>query len=442
MKSFLKVSVWLVVVIAVFGIGCQPEAGPETTVDVADALEIVAESQAQPETQPEVKVPQPQIQVEAKPEVTADADVVEAKVAPEVDAKAVEEKVEAHSQVAEPQPSAPAETTTEAVAGTEAQTTTTAVAVTVNGVDILDSDVEVSIKPRLDRIAARSTKVPPWLIEQYKSRALNELINELLVNEKVKALNMEVTEEEVISHLEQIGAQEQPPLSLEDIKAGMQARGQSFDQVKERIKKALSFRRLLDTQGADDVNVTVEDARKYYSENPRQFETPEQVRASHILIMPDTSDPNADPNEAKAAAKAKAQELLKQIKKDGADFATLARANSNDPGSAQRGGDLNFFPRGKMVPPFDKAVFELKVGQVSDIVETNYGYHIIKLTDYKDASIIALEQVQNDIINMLTTKKTQELVAQYLGSLKADANIVYPPGKEPKPIVPGGIQIK
>jgi len=92
---------------------------------------------------------------------------------------------------------------------------------------------------------------------------------------------------------------------------------------------------------------------------------------------------------------------------------------------------LNFFGSGQMVPAFEKAAFELKVGQVSNIVETQFGYHIIKVTDHKDPNNITFEQARGDIENVLTQKKQGELAKEYIESLKAKANIVYPPGKEP-----------
>ncbi len=132
---------------------------------------------------------------------------------------------------------------------------------------------------------------------------------------------------------------------------------------------------------------------------------------------------------AKAAAKAKAEELLKQIK-DGDDFAELAKANSGCY-SSERGGDLGFFSRGRMVPAFEEAAFALKVGQVSDIVETQFGYHIIKVTDHRDASVTMFEQAKDDIMKSLTQTRQAELAKEYIESLKAQANIVYPPGEEP-----------
>jgi len=202
-----------------------------------------------------------------------------------------------------------------------------------------------------------------------------------------------------------------------------------------QFKKRLGYQKLFESRFDDKVNITEEDTKNYYSENQQQFETPQQLRASHILIKPDTSDPNLEPASAKAAAKARAQELLEQINA-GADFAELAKANSDCPSSA-RGGDLGFFSRGRMVPAFEEAAFALEVGQVSDIVETQFGYHIIKVTDRKDASVTMFEQAKDDILKLLTQTRQAELAKEYIESLKAQANIVYPPGEEPNVGKPG-----
>ena len=309
------------------------------------------------------------------------------------------------------------------------------VAVTVNGVDIAESDVEAKIKPQLEQMIQRIGKqMPPAFIEQYKTQlkqqALETMIVEQLLDEKAAADKIVVTEEEAIERIKEMASQQQPPLSLEDFKSLIQAYGQSFDEVKQRIQRGLSYQKLIETQFAGKINFTEDDAKKYYSENKSQFETPEQVRASHILIKSDTADPNADPNQVKAKAKAKAEGLLKQIR-DGADFATLAKANSDGP-SAPKGGDLGFFGKGQMVPAFEKAAFELKIGQVSDVVQTQFGYHIIKAVDHKDAAVLPFEQAKDDILKTLTQKRQGEIANEFVESLKARANIVYPAGKEPK----------
>jgi peptidyl-prolyl cis-trans isomerase C len=318
------------------------------------------------------------------------------------------------------------------------ETTVDNVAVTVNGVDINESQIEAQLKPQLQKMAAQ---LPPTFIEQYKKQlrqqVLEKLIIEQLLDEKVKAANITVTEEDVMDKIKEMASQQQPPLSMEDLKALIEASGKNFDEWKKQMQfsKGLAYQKLMEIQWAGKIKVTEEDAKNYYSENKSKFEMPEQVRASHILITSDTKDPNIDPNQAKAAAKAKAEDLLKQIKA-GADFAELAKAYSDCP-SSKKGGDLDFFNKGQMVPAFEEAAFALKPGQVSDVVETQFGYHIIKLTDHKDPNLTPFEQAKEDIIRILTLTKQSEFAEEYVASLKANAKIVYPPGKEQQsPILP------
>jgi len=315
------------------------------------------------------------------------------------------------------------------------ETTADSVAVTVNGIDITESEIEKLVKRQLNMRAKQASNQAPAFVEQmkkmYRQRALEGMITRRLLDEEVKEANIVVTEEEVISGIGKIASAQRPPLSLEDFKKTLEEYG-SFDRVKQEVRRGLGYQKFMKTQWVGKINVKEEDAKKYYDENPKQFETPEQVRASHILIKPDTADPNTDPNQAKASAKAKIQDLLKQVK-EGADFAEVAKANSACPSAAQ-GGDLNFFPRGRMAAPFEEAAFELETGQLSDIVETSFGYHIIKVTDRKDTSLISFEQAKDKIINKLAQKKQSGFTKKYIESLKVKADIVYPPGKEPSSV--------
>jgi peptidyl-prolyl cis-trans isomerase C len=305
------------------------------------------------------------------------------------------------------------------------------IAVTINGVDILEDELQRIIKPQLEQMAKQNKQLPPAFAQAYRKqirqKALDRIIVGQLLGEKVKEKNIVITEEEVTGQLTKIAAAQKPPMSLEELKEKTAQYGQDFDELKRQIRKGMAYQKIVEAQWAGKINITEEDAKKYYDENPTKFEIPEQVRASHILIKPDTTD--ADPNQAKEKAKAKTQDLLEQIEK-GADFAALAKANSDCPSAAQ-GGDLNFFSRGKMVPPFEKAAFDLEVGKVSDIVETQFGYHIIKVTDRKEASTTSFEQAKNNIIRQLTQEKQSEFANEYIESLKAEADIVYPPGKDP-----------
>ncbi len=404
MKTYLTILTCIAVFFAVFCTGCEPADTAETDISMPEPAAVEAQPQPAP------------VEVEPEPEPTP----VEAE--PEPTPMPVKAEPEPTPAEAEPEPT-PAEA--------KPAPAPNDVVVTVSGVDIIESQVQTELAPQLERMAAR---VPPAFVEQYKKQlrqqVLDKIIVERLLDERVKAEKIVVTEEEVTDLVKEMASQQQPPLSLEDFKALIGAYGKSFDEVKQRVQKGLGYQKLLQTQFADKINITEDDAKKYYSENKKQFETPEQVRASHILIKPDTADPNADPNEVKAKAKAKTKNLLKQIK-DGADFAELARANSGCP-SSTKGGDLGFFGKGQMVPAFEKAAFELKVGQVSEIVETQFGYHIIKVTDRKNASVKTFEQAKDDILKLLTQTREGELAKEYIESLKAKANIVYPAGKEPK----------
>lgn len=398
MKSYLRNVAWIAVFFAAFFIGCEPQRPAEVVQPIAPA-----------EPQPEAVKPQPA--TEPQPAAKAEPETVEREPALQEQPKA------------EVQPPSPAEI----------------VAVTVNGFNITEGDIEEKIKPRLEQMVARNKQLPPAFIEQLKTRmrkdALEGMIVERLIDEQVKAAQIVVTAEDVNDLIKTMAAAEK--LSVEDMKALIEASGQSFEQWKQQMQfeKRLAYQKLFESRFDDKVNITEEDARKYYSENQQQFEIPEQVRASHILIKPDTSDPNVEPTLAEAAAKAKAEDLLRQIK-DGADFAELALANSGCPSSA-RGGDLGFFSRGRMVPAFEEAAFALEVGQVSDIVETQSGYHIIKVTDRKDASVTMFEQAKDDILKLLTQTRQAEIAEEYIESLKAQANIVYPPGEEPNVGKPG-----
>src|SRR4029078_4377414 len=159
------------------------------------------------------------------------------------------------------------------------------------------------------------------------------------------------------------------------------------------------------------------DIEKFYRDNQQEFTTPEQVRASHILIKSDKDD---------AAAKAKAEALLKQVK-SGADFAALAKKNSEDEGSAKNGGDLDYFGRGRMVKEFEDAAFSLQPGQMSDVVKSPFGYHIIKVVDHKPAITKSIADVRQQIADRLATERAQAdastLATQVGAELKTPADL-------------------
>ena len=156
------------------------------------------------------------------------------------------------------------------------------------------------------------------------------------------------------------------------------------------------------------ISVPEEDLRKYYAENEKRYTTPEERRASHILIKAEKSAPEAD----RAKAKAKAEGLLAELKKNPAAFAELARKNSEDPGSAEKGGDLDFFGRGAMVKPFEDAAFGLKPDELSGVVESDFGYHIIKLAAVKGGEKRAFDAVRAELEAEVKTQLAQKRFAE------------------------------
>lgn len=340
---------------------------------------------------------------------------------------ACRQKPSAETESGRPEPNVPAQIETEVVEPKRvAETAADAVAVTVNGVAVTEKEVDADFKKM-------TAQMPAAFIEQnkvkFRQQILDRIIAIRLIDEKIKAARIVVTEEEVLDQIKEIAAQQ--GVSVEEFKKMLQSRGMDYDEWGQQIRWGVMLGKLVEAESGDQLKITENDANNFYTSNIQRFETPEQVRASHILIKPVT-DPNIDPNEAKAKALAKAQDLLKQVKEEGADFAELAKANSDCPSKA-KGGDLGLFGGGRMVPAFDKVAFTLKVNEVSDVVQTQFGYHIIKVTDKKEASRKTFEQAKDEIIKMLSQRKQRELFTKYLEKLKAEAKIVYPPGKEPLP---------
>jgi len=190
------------------------------------------------------------------------------------------------------------------------------------------------------------------------------------------------------------------------------------DSVKSLVRHAMVIDKFVRTEIVPKVAVTPEDESKFYNENRERMKRPETVRASHILLRAGASSSA----EERQTQKTKSEDLLGRVRK-GEDFASLAKENSQDTGSAPNGGDLGYFPRGRMVPQFDEAVWALKVGEISPVVETPFGYHIIKVTDKKPEGFTPLDEVRPQIKEYLSVMKTQEQMKVMAQSMRASAKI-------------------
>ncbi|MCK4340528.1 MAG: peptidylprolyl isomerase [Phycisphaerae bacterium] len=314
------------------------------------------------------------------------------------------------------------------------------VAAIVNGEPVMESDIDKWFMPRM-RMQGVNDEMMQQLRPQFRPRALKEVINHRLLIKEAERAGIKITKEDLVKAVEK------------DLDKFLEVQGftrEEYEQkLLERTKKSLQehmegrmadpafqarflHAKLIEKKYPDKLKVTEKDVREHYEENlERQYSKPAQVRASHILF-----GKAGMTEEEKAAAKKEAVAALPEVKRPGADFAALAMKYSSCP-SKKKGGDLDFFPRhNKMTEPFAKVAFELKVGQISDIVESQFGYHIIKVTDRTEAVITPYEEVKDQILKQLTYSRPQDLIKQYAEELRAEAKIEYPPGKEPKTAAP------
>ncbi|MCX7192173.1 MAG: SurA N-terminal domain-containing protein [Proteobacteria bacterium] len=208
-----------------------------------------------------------------------------------------------------------------------------------------------------------------------------------------------------------------------EIKAYYEQNQKEF-QVPEQVKVEyvkFSIRELM-----AKADVKTEDVRKYYDEHLSEFSTPEQRQASHILLTVAATAPQAEQDKVKA----RAEQLLRQVKQAPAKFAELAKQNSQDPGSAANGGDLGLFGRGMMVKPFDEAVFALKVGEISALVKSDFGYHIIKLTAIKASNAAPFDEVSAAVMAKLRQQNAADSFAELADKF---SNAVYEQSDTLKP---------
>lgn len=192
-------------------------------------------------------------------------------------------------------------------------------------------------------------------------------------------------------------------LIYQDAKKKGLHRDKKLKKEVEEFKKMALIKSVLEKEVDEKAKIDPKEVREFYDNHPYEFMVGVEVRASHILV-----DSEED-----------ARNILQRIK-HGESFSVLAKEFSKDKGSAKNGGDLGFFGRGRMVPEFERVAFSLKTGEVSNPVQTRFGYHIIKLTDRKEGRLGDFEEVKNAIARQLTIEKQKNLFNSYIEKLKKD----------------------
>ncbi|NLZ53410.1 MAG: foldase [Thermoanaerobacteraceae bacterium] len=220
-----------------------------------------------------------------------------------------------------------------------------------------------------------------YLVKENGQTALNSLIANKIIDIEAKSKNVEVTEEDVQKQIDKIAEQYGGRETFEQF---LEMYGTSLDDIEENIKINAKIEKLL----GPDVEIEEDEMKAYFEENKESFDEKEQVKASHILV--DSED--------------KAKEVKEKLQA-GEEFADLAKEYSTDTSNNERGGDLGYFTRGAMVKEFEDAAFSMEIGQISDPVKTDYGYHIIKVEDKKPAKEATYEESKDEVKEILFQQK-------------------------------------
>jgi len=286
-------------------------------------------------------------------------------------------------------------------------------AATVNGKAITMSDYQAEID-RLHRQIAMTGRQPDEKeMQTLKQRILDNLIGRELLRQETVKRGIKADDAEVNAQLDAVKKGTTP----ENFANSLKQMNMTEPALKDYFASQITIKKLVDKDLASKIVVTPEEVKAFYDGNPDVFKTPEMVRASHILVKVDKTA--SDEEKAKALEKIKT--IQKRIK-SGEDFAEVAKEVSDCP-SKDNGGDLNFFHKGQMVPPFENAAFSMKQGETSDIVETEFGYHIIKLTDKKTAGTMSFDEVKPRIEQHLKNEKMSQEFPKYVETFKSKAKI-------------------
>jgi peptidyl-prolyl cis-trans isomerase C len=275
----------------------------------------------------------------------------------------------------------------------------------VNGEVVPRIDLDRLIK-NMELSANR--QIPAERRDEILRGALDNLVTRTVLSQETKTRRVTVSDAEIDESLKEMRAKFK---TEEEFKQALAARGLTVEQLRSDARVDMSINKMMEAELASQPLPSDAQVREFYDKNPDKFET---ARASHILFRVDEKADDA----AKKKTLAEAEAVLKQVK-GGADFAALAKKHSAD-SSGQQGGDLGVFNKGQMVPAFDQAVFSMLPGQLSDIVTTQFGHHIIKVTD---RATVPFDQVSAKIKEFLTEQQKGERAQAFIESLKQKARI-------------------
>ena len=294
------------------------------------------------------------------------------------------------------------------------------IVVKVNGAELSTGELDSLMSRKINFLRMRG--MPADRIEQIKPRLRDSIVNEFvtrtLISQQADKEKIQVSSEEVDSALSKFKKNIPDGMSFESILRG---RGTTEEKFRKEIRLGLRMNKLIKKHTKVETDPSDEEIKDYYTKNKEKFDVPETVEARHILIK---VDPNDD-EKTRAKKKAKAEAIRKELLKEDADFAKLAKENSDCP-SGKSGGYLGSFHRGMMVKPFEDAAFSQKVNEIGPVIETKFGFHIIQVLKHKQAESKSLDDVKDQVKEILKKQAEREAWKKYIEKLEGKATIIYP----------------
>lgn len=284
----------------------------------------------------------------------------------------------------------------------------------VNGTVVTKAEYDRELASYRQQMTTRGVKIDDSNMPAVKQQIIENIIGMLLMYQDAAEKGIVAEQASVDAEWGQLKGQYPDDQKFQEALKGFNV---TEETIKEQIKRGLTIQKFIRQNFIEKTTVPDSEVKAFYDSNPDKFDKPESVRASHILIK---VAPEADEAQKKAARE-KIEKIQARVK-NGEDFAALAKELSEGPSNV-KGGDLGFFSKGQMVKPFEDAAFALKPGVVSDIVETQFGYHLIKVTEKQEAGKYSLDEVKTNLKQYLTESKIQKNIGDYVKTLKEKAKI-------------------
>ena len=302
--------------------------------------------------------------------------------------------------------------------------------VTVNGVEIRQLQVNGIIQKAMQRAMMLGSPPSKELRHNMMLDAIDDLIEQTVINERIKKKEIEVTNDDIGNEIKKIAASK--GMSVRKfIQEALPMHNTTFSDFQTRVAIGLRFDKLIEAEaGSDYFKVTDSEAKRHYKRHKKEFDKPQMVRASHIMIKYPNNDRSSKDDVKYVMGK------IALMAKKGSDFGELAKKYSEHESSAKKGGDLGYLTKDNTtVKGLTNVAFSLRAGEISDVIEMSYGCHILKVFEVQKGGLMTFEEVKPQIFAWIKDDLKGRYSAKYIEQQMAKAKIRWPDGRRPKPMV-------